>query len=82
MQIACLQFGGALRRVEEAVLFAGSNNALGEDPELLDVLVTSERARAERMCIGDGEFVDDDLAVLQRDLGAGANAFSAGSVEW
>ena len=51
---------------------AALENALGQHPELPDVVGARERPRAERVRVGDRDLVDDAAAVGQLDLDATA----------
>ena len=62
------ELGQALGETEEPVGLGRSQHAVGERAELAHVVGARERPRAERVRVGDGDLVDDALAVREGDL--------------
>ena len=56
---------------QEALLLGRIDDTVGQGGELVAVLLAGEGTSPQRMRVGDGEFVGDDLAVLEGDLRAG-----------
>src|SRR5690625_6655324 len=61
------QFRQAVDEAEETVLLGRTQNAFRQRAELAVVLLTRERARAERMGVGHGNFVLEGAAVVKGD---------------
>src|SRR5699024_2462259 len=68
VEFTSLQFIQSRHSVEEASNLGFFDDALCQDAEFIDVLVTTKWTSTQRVGVGDGNFVFDDCAILQSDL--------------
>src|SRR5690606_41417988 len=69
------EFGQPLHEIEEALDLTLLEHGLGENAELIDVVLAHKGPRAERVRVCDSDLVDDLRAVRQFDLDAAAECF-------